>query len=275
MRVNPVFFIYNMLLINNKYEKISKYLNLDKPLIIFDCEATGTAISSDRIINLSYIKIFPDGHIKKEDYLFNPEIKISPEATAIHGIRNEHIQDKKKFKEKAQEIWEIFNNCYYSGFNIINFDLLLLRREFIRIGIDFEYDTNNIIDVKKIYERFTPATLRSAYHYYYHKYLKLDHSAMFNTETAANILIKQLDKYKEIRNKEFIHKLHETADDDTITGSTQKFYWVAGEAYFSFSKYKDKPLSWVAKKDPKFLDWILQADFSENTKNIIKNTIKK
>ncbi len=264
-----------MLLISNKYEKISKYLDLDKPLIIFDCEATGTAISSDKIINLSYIKIFPDGHIKKEDYLFNPEIKINLESTAVHGIRNKDVQDKPKFKEKAQEIWEVFNNCYYSGFNVTDFDLMLLRREFIRTGLDFEYGANDIIDTKKIYEHLAPRTLRSAYHYYFHKYLKLDHSAMFNTETAADILLKQLDEYKEIRNKEFINKLHNTADDETITDSTQKFYWIEGEAYFSFSKYKDKPLSWVAKKDSKFLEWMLQADFSKNTKNIIKNAIKK
>jgi DNA polymerase-3 subunit epsilon len=152
---------------------------------------------------------------------------------------------------------------------------LLLRREFIRIGLDFEYNTSDIIDTKKIYEHLAPRTLRSAYHYYFHKYLKLDHSAIFNTETAADILLKQLDEYKEIRNKDFINKLHETTEEELLTGSTQKFYWVVGEAYFSFSKYKNKSLSWVAKKDPKFLEWMLQSDFSKNTKNIIKNAIKK
>ena len=264
-----------MLLLSNKYEKISKLLKLDRPLIIFDCESTGTAISSDKIINISYIKIFPDGHIKREDYYFDPEIDINLEATAVHGIHDRDVKGRPKFKDKAQEIWEMFNDCYYSGFNVVEFDLLILRREFIRIGLDFEYDTKDIIDTKKIYEYLAPRTLRSAYHHYYHKHLKLDHSAIFNTETAADILLKQLEEYKEIRDKEFINKLHEATEDDLLTGSTQKFYWVAGEAYFSFSKYKNKSLTWVAKKDPKFLEWILQADFSQNTKNIIKNAIKK
>lgn len=264
-----------MLLISNKYEKISKYLSLDKPLLIFDCEATGTAISSDKIINLSYLKVFPDGHIQKDNYFFNPEIKISLEATAIHGISNKDLLNQPKFSKKSQEIWEIFNNCYYSGFNIADFDLLILRREFIRIGLDFEYSNSDIIDVKKIYEYLNPVSLRNTYHYYYHKYLKLNHSATFNTETAADILLRQLDKYKEIRDKEFINKLHAENEEDKITRSTQKFYWIAGEAYFSFSKYKNKALSWVVKKDPKFLEWMIQADFSLNTKNIIKKAMKK
>ena len=113
-----------MLLLNNKYEKISKLLSLDRPLIIFDCAATGTALSSDKIINLSYLKIFPDGHVQKEDYFFNPQIKINPEATAVHDIHDEDLQDKQIFKEKAQEIFDAFNNCYYSGFNVIDFDSL-------------------------------------------------------------------------------------------------------------------------------------------------------
>jgi len=264
-----------MLLLNNKYEKISKLLNLDRPLVIFDSATTGTALSSDKIINLSYLKIFPDGHIQKNDYFFNPKIKINPEATAIHGIHDEQVKNKNEFKEKAQEIFDTFNNCYYSGFNIVDFDLAILRREFLRVGFNFEYDLKDIIDTKIIYEHLSPITLRSAYYHYYHKYLKLNHSAMFKAETAADILLKQLENYKEIRNKEFINKLHEIKSDESVTGSTQKFYWVEGEAYFSFSKYKNKSLSWVAKEDPQFLEWMLQSDFSKNTKNIIRNRIKK
>ena len=93
---------------SNKYEKISKLLNLDRPLIIFDCETTGLAVSSDKIINLAYIKIWKDGLVKKDDITFDPEIKIDPEATAIHGIRNSHVKGKPKFKEKAQELWTGF-----------------------------------------------------------------------------------------------------------------------------------------------------------------------
>ena len=263
-----------MLLISNKYEKISKYLNLDKPLIIFDCETTGIAVSSDKIVNIAYIKIFKDGHIKKDDVMLNPEIKIEPEATAIHGIRNKHVKDKPIFKEKSQEFWDIFNNCYYSGFNIVDFDLLILRREFIRIGFDFNYDVKDIIDTKKIFNHLSPRTLSSTYLHYCKKELKQSNSAMFDTEAAAEILAKQLEKYKEIRNNEFLNKIHNEKDEEFNTGS-KKFYWIGGETYFAFSRNLDESLEWVYKKDKKFLEWMLEADFNVDTKNIIRATINK
>ncbi|MCK5510298.1 3'-5' exonuclease [Candidatus Parcubacteria bacterium] len=264
-----------MLLISNKYEKISKYLNLDKPIIIFDCETTGMAISSDKIINIAYIKIFKEGHIKKDDIMLNPEMKIEPEATAIHGIRNRHVKDKPVFKEKAQELWDIFNGCYYSGFNITNFDLLILRREFIRVGFDFNYDVKDMVDTKKIFDHLSPRTLPLAYLYYCKKELKQSNSAMFDTEATAEILVKQLEKYKEIRNKEFLNKIHNESEDECFNSGNQKFYWADGEAYFLFSKYKNKSLEWVYKKDREFLEWMLGADFSADTKNIIRATIDK
>ncbi|MCK4540502.1 3'-5' exonuclease [Candidatus Parcubacteria bacterium] len=260
---------------NNKYDRISEYLNLDKPIIIFDCETTGRAISSDKIINIAYIKIFKRGHIKKDDIMFNPEMRIEAEATAIHGIKNKHVKDKPVFKEKAQELWDIFNSCYYSGFNIANFDLLILRREFIRVGFHFDYDVKDIIDIKKIFDHLSPRTLPLAYLYYCKKELKQANSAMFDAEVSAEILVKQLEKYKEIRNKEFLNKIHDESQYESFNSGNQKFYWVGGEIYFAFSKYKNKSLEWVYKKDREFLEWMLRADFSVDTKNIIRATIDK
>ena len=262
-----------MLLISNKYEKISKYLNLDKPMVIFDCETTGTAISSDKIINIAYIKIFKEGHIKKDDIMFNPEMKIEPETTAIHGIRNKHVKDKPVFREKARELWDVFNDCYYSGFNIANFDLLILRREFIRLGFDFNYNTKDIVDVRKVFDYLSPRNLSLAYLYYCKKELKQTNSAMFDTEAAAEILLKQLEKYKEIRDKKFLNKINDESREDYANRGNQKFYWINGEAYFSFSKYKNKSLKWVYKQDKEFLEWMLGADFSSGTKNIVRATI--
>ena len=264
-----------MLLISNKYEKIKKYLNLDKPVIIFDCETTGMAISSDKIINIAYIKIFKEGLIKKDDIMFNPEMRIEQEATSIHGIRNKHVKDMPAFKEKARELWDIFNGCYYSGFNVANFDLLILRREFIRVGFDFAYSAKDIIDTKKIFNHLSPRTLSGAYLYYCKKELKQANSAMFDTEAAAEILAQQLEKYKEVRNREFLNKVHDESQDIDFNSGTQKFYWISGEAYFAFSKYKNKSLEWVYKKDREFLEWMLQSDFSVNTKNIVSATIDK
>lgn len=262
----------SIFLLDNKYKKIYKSLSLDKPLVIFDIEATGLSISSDKIIEFAYVKIWENGTVKEEDFFFNPEIDIAPEATAVHGITNDMTKDKETFKEKAQYLWEIFNDSYYAGFNIINFDLPILRREFIRVGMDFDYDANHVIDIREIYRYMAPRTLFSAYEYYCGKELKLGHTAPLNTQVALEILSKQLDKYKEIRDWDFIKKINHRSEDDFIDVA-RKFYWRKGEAYFAFSKYKDRPLKMVAKEDKKFLEWILTADFSEETKNVIRQAL--
>jgi len=254
---------------SNVYKKISKLLKLDKPLVIFDIETTGLSLSADKIVELAYIKIWPNGMTKTEDIYLNPEIKISLEAQAVHGIKNRDVKNWPKFRNKAQELWDVFNNCYYSGFNIINFDLPLLRREFIRMGMDFEYNTDQIIDTREIFLKLVPRTLGTTYEYYCKKITRRQHRASNDTDLTLEILVSQLEKYKEIRDWEFINKIHKPSDDD-YSGSTRKFYWLRGEAYLAFSKHKDKPLFWVVKNDPKFLEWILRSDFGEETKNIIR-----
>ncbi|MEA3398828.1 MAG: 3'-5' exonuclease [Patescibacteria group bacterium] len=263
-----------MFIRSNKYAKLFKMLKLDKPLIMFDIETTGRAISEDKIVEIAYIKIWPNGKMKKDDIIINPQIKISPEAASVHGIRNRDVKDKPKFKEVAQNLWDIFNDCYYGGFNIINFDLMILRREFIRAGMSFEYEVKRIIDSKKIYDYFAPSTIGSAYEYYCRKKFYDGHNAVLHAETATSILIKQLEKYHKLLNKEFLEKIHNTRKDSLLY-STRKFYWLNGEAFFAFSKYKNQPISEIARKDPKFLEWILSSDFSNKTKNVVRSVLKK
>lgn len=252
--------------------KIIEYLKLDKPLVVFDLETTGLAISIDRIIEIAYLKIMPNGVTFKGEMLLNPEMEIPSEATAIHGISNDDVKGKPTFKEKAQEVWEIFNDCAYGGFNVINFDLPMLRREFLRAGMDFDYAQAKIIDSKILYHYMEPRTLSAAYKYYCNKEHTNSHSAVSDVLVTSEILHQQLEKYQEARDWNFITKIHH-ADHDRYVDNERKFYWRNGEAYFAFSKYKDTPLAQVMKADPGFLEWILRADFSEDTKNIITKAL--
>lgn len=260
---------------NNTYKKIAKNIELDKPLIIFDIEATGLSLSADKIITLAYIKIWKNGRVKKDEIFFNPDIKITPEATAVHGIRDEDTKDAPMFKEKAQELWDLFSKSYYAGYNVMEFDLPMLRREFIRVGMDFEYRDEDIIDSKVIYRYLSPRTLSSAYRHYCGKELKPINRAIFDTETAAEILLKQLERYNEVKNWDFIRRIHKPKINNDEEEISRKFYWVGGETYLAFSKYKDRKLADIVKTDPEFLNWILEADFSEDTKNIVRNALKK
>ncbi len=259
----------------DKYKRIADYLELDRPLVVFDLETTGHAMSSDRIVKLAFIKIMPNGRVINGHFLLNPETEISPESTSIHGITTEDIKDKPSFRKKAQEIWEIFNHAYLGGFNIINFDLPLIKREFLRAGMSFEYTNKDIIDFKKIFTFLEPNTLSGAYNYYVHKDYTGANDAVADVEAASEIFEKQLKKYKEIRDIKFINEIHTPHDEDYYVDHEHKFYWLGGVAYFNFSKYKDKPLAEVLKKDRKFLEWIMEADFSIETKKIVKKFLEK
>ena len=253
-------------------EKINKILQLDKPLIIFDLETTGLSLSMDKIIEIAYVKIFPDGRMKEDDIFLNPEMKISDESVAVHGIRNEDLEGKKIFRDVAQELWDVFSDCYYGGYNIINFDLPILRREFLRVGYDFDYHNSRLLDSKLIYNYMEPRTLSAAYKYYCDKEHYDAHSALSDVKVTAEIFSRQLDKYEEIRDWEFLNKIHKSSNERFVDND-RKFYWRDGQAHFSFSKYRDMSLAKVAQIDPSFLRWISEADFSEETKNIVKKAL--
>lgn len=254
------------------FNKISELIRLEKPLVIFDIESTGLSVSMDRIIEIAYLKIDPRGPVLKGDIFLNPEMEIPAEAAEIHGITDDKVKDEPTFKQKAREFWQIFNDCCYGGFNIVNFDLPLLRHEFLRAGMDFDYSSARIIDSKTIYHYMEPRTLSAAYKLYCRKNHEEAHSALADVEAVAEILGRQLEKYNEIRDWDFIYKIHHSSDDRFVD-TERKFFWRNGQAYFYFSKYKGRPLGEVVKQDPGFLQWIMSADFSEETKDIIKKAL--
>lgn len=253
--------------------EISKLIKLEKPLVIFDLETTGLSVNFDRILEIAYLKIRPDGEVLKGDLLLNPEMKIPAEASAVHGITDEKVKDQPTFKDKAEELWEIFKDSHYSGFNVFGFDLPILKREFLRVGLDFDYADVKVIDAKIIYHAMEPRTLSAAYKFYCQKEHVDAHSALADVEATAEVLSAQLKKYEETRDWDFIYKIHHPSDDRYVDND-RKFYWRSGEAHFAFSKHKDRPLADVAKTDPGFLSWILAADFSEETKNIIRKAME-
>lgn len=254
------------------FNKINKLIKLEKPLVVFDIESTGLILSVDKIVEIAYIKYLPNGRTIKDDIFLNPEMNISLESSAIHGITNEDVASMPTFRDKAKELWDVFQDSHYGGFNIIQFDLPMLKREFLRVGMNFEFKTDDIIDSKTIFHYMEPRTLSAAYRFYCNKEHDDAHSAIADVEVTTEILINQLEKYQEIHDWNFLNKIHHSSDDRFVDND-RKFYWRDSEAYFSFSKHKDTPLSEVAKIDPGFLQWIMTADFSDETKNIVQKAL--
>lgn len=245
-------------------------LNLERPLIFFDIESTGLSIVNDRIIQLAYIKYFP-GKAKPEEatFLFNPEIPIPPAASAIHGLTDGMVLKAPSFKSKAETLLSIFSDCYYSGFNIAGFDMLLLKQEFLRAGLPFSYRSTDIIDTKTIYHYFEPRTLSSAYKYYCKKDHAEAHDALADTQVAADVLKAQIKRYGADEIKSIQNRVtHDFFD------SEGKFYWKDEQLCFSFSKHKHRTLAEVVEKEPAFLEWMMTADFSDEVKQIIKDALQ-
>ncbi len=256
-----------------RFRKIIKFLQLKKPLVIFSLETTGPSVSADKIIVISYVKIMINGRVKKGDIILDPQIEISTESTSIHGLDGKTAKGHPTFRRQANEIWDIFSNCYYGGFNIVDFDLPLLRREFIRVGMNFEYTEKDIIDSKVIFNYMEPPTLSVAYNYYCHRSYLDVHKPGADVLAEIEILEKQLHKYEEIRDWDFINEIHKLREEK-LTEHKRKFYWRRGKAYFTFSRYRDKALTEVASKDPAFLTWILRSNFSAETKSIVRKALK-
>ena len=252
---------------------IPKLIKLNKPLVIFDLETTGLSVIMDRIIMIAYLKIMPSGATHRGEIMLNPEINIPREASEIHGLTDEDVKGQPIFKDKAKEHWEIFNEASHGGFNALNYDLPLLRREFLRAGLDFNYLDEKVIDAKIIYHTMEPRTLSAAYKFYCEKEHVEAHSALADVEATAEIIGQQLKRYDQIRDWAYLYKIHHSAGDRFVDND-RKFYWRDGQAYFTFSKYKDQALSEVVRSDPGFLNWILTADFSDETKEIVRKALE-
>jgi len=243
-------------------------LNLSKPICFFDLETTGTNVAKDRIVEISILKILPDGSKEHKTWLVNPEMKIPDEVVAIHGISNEMVADKPTFKELSREIYQFIKDSDLAGFNSDRFDIPLLAEEMLRAEVDFDMKNMVSVDVQTIFHKMEQRTLSAAYKFYCNKELTDAHSAKADTEATYEVLLSQLERYPQLENN--IKKL--------ATFSTHKqsvdFAGFIGldeeeEEIFTFGKHKGKKVRVVLEEEPGYFGWILNADFPLYTKKVL------
>lgn len=244
-------------------------LNLTRPIIFFDIEATGLQIARDRIAELSYIKVFPDGREESKTLRFNPEMHISAEATAVNGIKDEDVADCPTFKEKSGELTAIFQSCDLAGFNSNVFDVPMLVEEFARAGSDFDITKSKLVDVQTIYHKLEPRNLIAAYKFYCNKDLHNAHTAMADTQATYEVLKAQLEKYgKELQGN--VGWLSEfTRRNRNVDLAGRIAYDEQGTEVFNFGKYKGRAVTDILRSDPGYFSWIMQGDFTQNTKQTL------
>ena len=249
-------------------------IELRKPIIFFDLEATGLNISSDRIIELSIIKVMPNGNEIRKTYRINPEMPISPEASAINHITDADVADKPTFKQLAKELVELFKDAAIAGYNSNKYDVPLLAEEFIRAEVDFDLKKRNFIDVMTIFMKKEPRNLAAAYKFYCNSEIQNAHSANADTEATYEIFKAQLEKYSDLGNS--------IADISNFSSYSNNADFMGRFVYdddnnvvVNFGKYKGQLLRNVFAHDTSYYDWIMKGDFPLYTKKFLTGEYMK
>lgn len=243
-------------------------LKLKNPLIFFDLETTGINVVSDRIVELTYLKVFPDGKEECKTIRVNPTIPIDPKATAIHGISDDDVKDAPTFKEIAQTLANAFEGCDFAGYNSNKFDLPLLAEEFLRAEVDFDLKKRKFIDVQVIFHKMEQRTLSAAYKFYCEKDLTNAHSSEADTRATYEVLLAQLERYQNLDND--VDKLSEfSAQTRNVDFVGRIILNEKGQETINFGKYKGMTVEEVFEKDPSYYGWMINNEFPLYTKKVL------
>jgi DNA polymerase-3 subunit epsilon len=246
-----------------------KNLRLDRPLVCFDLETTGTDVNRDRIVQIGLIRVEPDGDRRSFESLVNPQVPIPAAATAVHGITDADVADQPTLDRLASEISELFAGADLLGFNSNRFDLPLLNAEMLRVGHPLDLAGRRLLDAMHIFHFKEPRDLTAAFRFYCGKELVGAHSALADASATLEIFDAQLARYGDLpRSAEGLHKLCNPNEGRWVDG-TRKFIWnEQGEAAFAFGKNRGRTLREVAATSPDYFDWILNSDFGAEVKQI-------
>ncbi len=249
-------------------------LALKRPIVFFDLETTGTDYVKDRIVELAFVKLLPDG--KRETFArrINPGIPIPESASAIHGIRDEDVKDCPSFKQIAHQLNEWMKQCDLGGYNSSKFDLPLLAEEFLRAGVQVDFTERNMVDVQQIFFKMESRSLSAAYNFYCGKTLENAHSAEADILATIEVLEAQLERYQELEND--VKALHDfTNGNEGYVDYARRIIMKDGHPVFNFGKYKGRRVEEVFSQEPQYYDWMMQADFALHTKQKISEILNR
>lgn len=243
-------------------------LNIRKPLIFFDLETTGLNIMTDRIVEIAYLKVYPNGNEESKMLRINPEMPIPVESSAVHGITDEDVKDCPTFKHVAQSIANDFKGCDIAGYNSNSFDVPFLAEELLRAEADFDFGNSRFIDVQVVFHKMEKRTLEAAYRFYCNAELVDAHSANADTRATYEVLMAQLDRYSELQNDvEFLSKF--TKYNRNVDYAGRIVLDDNGVEVFNFGKHKGRSVEEVFRIEPAYYSWMMNGDFPLYTKKVI------
>ncbi len=250
-------------------------MKVTKDLVCLDIESTGVWVEKDKIIEIALVRFSPDGSKETFHTRINPGIPIPPAVVELTGISNEAVKDAPAFSEVAKTVIEFIGSADFGGFNLERFDLPLLAREFMDVGMVFDWKKRKIYDAQKVYHLNEKRDLSAAYKFYCDKDLVGAHSALADSEAVLEILAKQVERYGEGKSDLAVLDQFEYSSHSDAYDPERKFCWWNGKLYLMFGKYaRSIALEDLIKVDANYLRWILKADFSDSVKKIIGDALK-
>lgn len=248
-------------------------LVLERPLVFFDIESTGTNPYRDRIVEIAVIKLMPDGSRQEVVRRINPTIPIPAGASAVHGIYDADVADAPTFDVIAHNLYNYLDGCDLAGYNIVKFDVPMLQEEFKRCNLELNMRDRKLIDVFNIFCRLYPRNLSAAYKFFCGGDLEDAHSALADTDATVAVLLGQLAKHPELPREMAGLAEFSAARDADFVDSEGRLKFSGDEVVINFGKNSGRRLRDLANEDPGFLRWMLRSDFSDEVKNVIKNAL--
>ena len=248
-------------------------LRLERPLVVFDLEATGLNKRTDRIVSIALVRYEPSGSVEQVNYLLNPGIPIPEETTAIHGITDADVAEAPTFSEMAESLAAHFANADLAGYNILGYDIPLLTEEFARANRPFSVEGRRILDAQRIFFRNEPRDLSAALRYYCGDSHDNSHDALGDVLATIRVLDGQFRKYPEL--PEAMDALNDYCDprDPAWVDRAGRLKWAKGQVAFNFGKFQGQLLRDAVSSDPNFITWLLRSDFPDDTKQIVRDAV--
>lgn len=248
-------------------------LQLKRPLVFIDLETTGTNLSTDRIVEIAIIKIYPDGTKAVKQKILNPQMPIPKNSSEIHGITDDKVKDAPTFKQVANELKQFIDDCDFSGYNSNRFDIPLLMEEFLRAGLTIDITNRRMLDVQHIFHMMEKRTLGAAYKFYCEKELQDAHSAEADATATWEILEAQLNRYEHLGNT--LDTILQFTGEEKFVDFARRFIMENDVEIFNFGKHKGRPVSEVLKAEPQYYDWMMKGDFPLHTKQKLTEILNR
>ena len=243
-------------------------LNLKRPIVFFDLETTGLNITKDKIVEISYIKVYPNGTEEQKTLRINPGMPIPKESTEVHRITDADVANCPRFNQVAKELAAVFEGSDIAGFNSNRFDIPMLQEEFLHAGVSFDFTKRKFVDVQTIFHKMEQRNLTAAYRFYCGKELENSHSANADTRATYEVLKSQLDRYPSLQN-DVDYLAAFSTQNKNVDLAGRFVYNEKNEVVFNFGKYKGKPVEEVLQHDTGYYGWIMNGDFPLNTKQVL------